>query len=148
TPPTCWTAVFDLYFALLPNWNCTSASPAFGFTEAVTIALVGVIDLARPVLAVGGATSYAPMSQPAPLGRRTPRSSVAGQPAPGEGTASIAALPGASEIVCAGPPLSCSGPRFGSAVENVAGHPAPAKLRLCPESIIEPKQLPPLLDAS
>ena len=57
TPPMCWTAVFDLYFLLVPNWNWTVAAPAFGVTEAVTVAPVAVTDFARPVVAVGGATS-------------------------------------------------------------------------------------------
>src|SRR5438552_1196999 len=100
-----WIALLDLYFLLVPNWNWTVATPALGVTDAVTIAVEAVTDFARPVVAVGGATSYAPMSHPEPLGRSTPRSSVAGHPAPVEGTASIAALPGASEMVCAGPAL-------------------------------------------
>src|SRR5207244_4342975 len=55
--------------------------------------------------------SYAPMSQRAPWGRRTPRSSVGGgQP---ERTASIAGLPRRSACVGAKPPLLASRPRSG-----------------------------------
>src|SRR5947207_3288933 len=87
------------------------------------------------------------MSHAGPLGRRTPRSSVGWQPAPRGGTRLIAALPGPSETVAAGPPLSASGPRLGSPATNVPGQPPPPKLRFWPASTIGPEQLPPLLDA-
>src|SRR5436853_7824413 len=87
------------------------------------------------------------MSHAGPLGRRTPRSSVGWQMAPRVGTRLTAALPGPSEIVAAGPPLSWSGPRFGSPPRNVAGQPPPVKLRFRPASTIGPEQLPPLFEA-
>src|SRR5205085_3201307 len=78
-----------------------------------------------------------------PLGRGTPRSSLAGQFAPLAGIWLIAALPVCSEIVGAGPPLSWSGPKFGSPLENVDGHVLSPKLRLKPPSSTELEQFPP-----
>src|ERR1700683_4720892 len=90
------------------------------------------------------------MSQPAPLtpGRATPRSSLAGQPAPLGGIWFSAALSGPSEIVCAGPPLSASGPRFGSPFANETGQVESPKLRLWPPSVSDgAAQLPPAFEA-
>src|SRR5262249_62094733 len=68
-------------------------------------------------------SSNAPMSQPGPCGRLTPRWSVVTvvpQPFTADGIASIAELPGCSAIVCVGPPLFCrpAGSSNGSVLES------------------------------
>jgi len=82
-------------------------------------ALVGELVTVGLGVPVGGGvsrTSTAPMSQnplsPASSGRGRPRwSVVTAQLA--EATASTAGLPGNGAMVKVGPPLSCSGPKFG-----------------------------------
>src|SRR5437763_7464097 len=84
-----------------------------------------------------------------PAGRGAPRSSPGGQFAPLDGIALIAALPGWSAMVGAGPPLSWSGPRLGSPLANVPGQLESPELRLKPPSRIAPEQFPPpLMDSS
>src|SRR5205823_11911692 len=77
-----------------------------GSTVPVSDTVVNPADVAFVVVANGGASSYAPMSQAAPRGRDTPRSSVGAQSAP----ASRALLPDRTASVSTGPPLSPSGP--------------------------------------
>src|SRR5581483_9181610 len=67
-----------------------------------------------PGAGAGTASSNAPMSHAGPCGRVTPRWSVAGQPAPVAGTASMAGLSGSSARVRVGPPFSARGPNSGS----------------------------------
>src|SRR4051794_6952393 len=94
----------------------------------------------------GRLASNAPMSQAAPLGRDSPRWSVAGQSAPVAGTWSNAAPSVAIAIVCVGPPLAASGASFGSA--SAPGQLDAGKSMLCPPSVIVPEQLPPVFDAT
>src|SRR5438874_3002605 len=75
----------------------------------VTASPVGVVGACVSV--EDCASSKAPMSQPAPWGRATPRWSLLPvQPFKAAGIASTAALCSGSAMVCVGPPFDCSGP--------------------------------------
>src|SRR5208283_2754642 len=84
------------------------------------------------------------MSAALPTGRGVPRWSVEG--AEWGSAASIAGLPGSRAMVRVGPPLSASGPSFGSMrlrlVEEVKVG-VESELRLWPASVIVPEQLLP-----
>src|SRR5581483_9942669 len=88
------------------------------------------------------------MSHFAPWGREIPRWSVLGQPA--LSPASMAGLPARRAWVGVGPPLSWSGPSFGSVLLRSpvwlkkAAHEA-SPLRLWPWETRKPLQLPPVL---
>jgi hypothetical protein len=92
------------------------------------------------------------MSQLGPCGLETPRWSVAGQPAPTGGTASMAGLPGWRAKVWVEPPLLASGPSLGSALRP--GQVVSGQLMLCPPSVTGPPpkgavvQFPPVLFAT
>src|SRR5438270_122968 len=95
---------------------------------------------AAPVLTLGTFASYAPMSHALPLGRLTPRWSVAGHFT----AASIAGLPFFSAKVRVGPPFDASVPSFGLRFLMSPGFFRPqvfALSRLCPAEVTPPAQL-------
>ena len=75
----CCNVVFKPYAGVVPSCRCALAGSRSGF-EALpfSTAVPVVIEVATLVIAAGVATSNAPMSQPRPAGRSTPRASVAG----------------------------------------------------------------------
>src|SRR6185436_11003575 len=86
--------------------------------------------------------SNAPTSHAAPIGRLTPRWSASGHPT--VLPASRAGLPGSKPIVRVGPPLSASGPTFGSVLFRLSGAVRAAlasEQMLWPRSVIAPRQL-------
>jgi hypothetical protein len=96
----------------VPYCTDTVVSCAFGSTVAETVPVLGDTALAAAPVSSGGATWWAPRSQPVD-GRIAPRSSTTGQAVP----AASAGLPEPSAFVSIpGPPLNCSGPSSGSAV--------------------------------
>src|SRR5688572_2621558 len=91
---------------------------------------------------VGAPASNAPMSTPAPEGRRKPRWSVGG--APIAVPKSIAGLPGSHAIVKVGPLLSASPSSFGSVklkLDPLLKLHEPSELILKPSSVMVPEAL-------
>ena len=63
----------------------------------------------------------------------------------------MAGLPGSNAMVSVGPPLSASGPIFGSVLfmlPMLVKLPLPSELRLWPPSVTDPEQLPPFVARS
>src|SRR3954454_6410438 len=121
------SGVDDPYCVVVPKSKRAFVARALGLTVPAT---VGAAVLIR---ATGGATSYAPASQPAPLGRAAERWSVGVHPAPVAAIASRTGLPTAGRRVNVGPPLSASAPRRGST--SAPGQLASPKLTLPPRSV-------------
>src|SRR5438552_1481563 len=102
-------------------------------------------------LCAGSSASYAPLSQCTPCVRSRPRWSrlLTGAGAhTASSPASMAALPDRSAIVHVGPPLLAREPRVGSPKVPTQLLSVLGQRRLCPPSVMTPKQLPPLLLAT
>ena len=133
-------AVWEPYAVVVPYSNRAEPTGPGLPTLPLSVASVCPISLAGPVVATGTARSTAPMSQPVPIGRLTPRWSVSGQPA--ACAASTAALPSDGTTVGVSPPWSSRAPSRGSPPLKAAGQlgSASGKARLPPPSPMVPRQ--------